>query len=88
MESNELLGELESVLERLLNEHGRYYGLGEEGKKYKDPTSRYEAWLIASAISNFLLLKEIRGLKKILGGAPRKPKKVKQNKSPRRRRRS
>ena len=78
--------QLNEVLKDLLKKHGHYYGLDESksGKKYRDPTTRYEAWIMANAISNVLLLKEIKLLRRDLMGK----KKLKENiKSDRRRRR-
>jgi hypothetical protein len=52
----------EDMLETLLNKHGRYFS----DATYVNPTTRYEAWLIANTFTNIMMIKELRALTTIL----------------------
>jgi len=58
----------EDALVGLMNRHERYF----VGKEFCVPTSRYEAWLLASSLSNILILKELKEIKKMLGDDDKK----------------
>ena len=73
MTSNFLGGDAETLLNKLLQEHEHYFGKGEKGEKYIQPTTRYEAWLLANVLSNLIIVDELRDLKKIFEGQKVKP---------------
>jgi len=54
--------DVEGALEYLLKESQRYFGIGEDSDKYKTPPTRYETWMMASALSNIILIDKIKEL--------------------------
>jgi len=48
----------ESLLEELFEKHSKYF----VDERYKFPTSRYEAWLIANTLSNLVVAKALKEL--------------------------
>ena len=60
--------EIKSVLDGLINNEStkHYFGLGENGEKYKTVPTRYEAWIMASALSNIVLIDRIEKLTEII----------------------
>lgn len=60
--------EIESVLNGLINNKNtkHYFGFGDDAVKYRDPTTRYEAWFMASALSNMILINRIEKLIEVI----------------------
>lgn len=55
------LEDIEELLDNLLDKEYKYFALPE----YTRPATRHEAWFLCSAYCNLLMLKELRGLRKI-----------------------
>lgn len=62
------LNNFEKVLEEFLNDKNNqiYFGLGENSEKYKTATTRYEAWMMVTALSNIVLIGKIDELINIM----------------------
>ena len=56
---NNIDDRLEEVLNNLINEHEQYFGIGEDGGKYTIPASRYDAWMLATVLSNIRIISKL-----------------------------
>ena len=58
--------DIKQRLEEFLNNNKIYFGLGDNSEKYKDATTRYDAWIAIMSLSNLVLIDKIDELISII----------------------
>lgn len=56
----------EDLLNEFIEKNEKYFGAGDNGKKYLVSTTRYEAWLLGTFLSNMVLIDKMKKLIKKL----------------------